>query len=213
MVLGVERLRHLAEEVTSEETIKKSRFITRLFPVDSPTQAKERLTAVRRHDYGARHHTYAMVIGDDAAVQRSSDDGEPAGTAGAPMLELLRLERVTGVLAVSTRYFGGVLLGRAGLIRAYTGGLKAALALAKFWVDEPRLRLEITVPVSLGGRAENFLRHWAAADGAVGIGQVVYGDQTTLELSLPPELRAELETRLAAGGLAELIRYLPDRAG
>ncbi|MDR0626814.1 MAG: YigZ family protein [Bifidobacteriaceae bacterium] len=195
-------LRHLAQAVTSEEIVRKSRFITRLFPVADAATAKEHLNAVRRRDHAARHHASALVIGTDAAVQRSNDDGEPAGTAGLPMLEVLRRERVTDILAVSTRYFGGILLGRGGLIRAYGGGVSAALALAEFWVDEPSLHLTVTVPAAQGGRAENLLRDWAARAEGVGIGQVVYGEQTELALSLPPERLTELEAKLAQAGLA-----------
>ncbi|MDR0593861.1 MAG: YigZ family protein, partial [Bifidobacteriaceae bacterium] len=125
-------LRRLVSEVRSEETVKKSRFITRLIPVQDTAAAKAAVARIRRQDHGARHHAYAMVIGSDAAVQRSSDDGEPAGTAGAPMLKVLRHEQVSDILAVVTRHFGGVLLGRGGLIRAYAGGVAAALALAEF---------------------------------------------------------------------------------
>ncbi|MDR1186217.1 MAG: YigZ family protein [Bifidobacteriaceae bacterium] len=201
-------LRYLAGEVTSAEVIKKSRFITRLFPMADPAAAKAQIAAVRRQDYGARHHAYAMVIGDDAAVQRSSDDGEPAGTAGVPMLEVLRRERVSDVLAVSTRYFGGTLLGKSGLIRAYAGGVAAALALAEFRVEEVLAHLEIAVAAGAAGRAEHLLRNLSAGSPAIGIGQVVYGETTTLEVALPPELRGEVEAALAASGLPLEVRDL-----
>ncbi|MDR1634593.1 MAG: YigZ family protein [Bifidobacteriaceae bacterium] len=204
-------LAYLADEVTSEEIIKKSRFITRLFPVADPEAAKARIAAVRRRDHGARHHAYAMVIGSDAAVQRSSDDAEPAGTAGVPMLEVLRREQVTDILAVSTRYFGGVLLGRGGLIRAYAGGVATALSLARLHRDDPRLRLGLAVPAGGAGRAENLLRDWAAANPAVGIGQVVYGEVTTVEVELPPDLRPELEAALAGAGLRPVWTVLLGR--
>ncbi|MDR2565652.1 MAG: YigZ family protein [Bifidobacteriaceae bacterium] len=204
-------LGYLADEVTTEEIVKKSRFITRLFPVLDPVSAKERVAAVRRGDHGARHHAYAMVIGDDAAVQRSSDDGEPAGTAGAPMLEVLRREQVTDILAVCTRYFGGVLLGRGGLIRAYGGGVAAALAQAELRREEPRCHLALAVPASGAGRAENLLRNLAAANPAVGMGQVAYGEMTTLEISLPPDLRPQIEAALAAAGLSVVRASVSNR--
>jgi uncharacterized YigZ family protein len=201
-------LRYLAEEVTSQEIVKKSRFITRLFPVPDAAAAKAQIAAVRRRDYGARHHAYAMVIGDDAVIQRSSDDGEPAGTAGVPMLEVLRRQRVSDILAVSTRYFGGVLLGKGGLIKAYAGGVAAALALAQFRTVEVRLRLEISLTPATAGRAEHLLRNLAAANPAILIGQTVYGQEVKLEICLPPELRPVLDAALASSGLDPAVREL-----
>ncbi|MDR1441079.1 MAG: YigZ family protein [Bifidobacteriaceae bacterium] len=201
-------LRYLADEVTSEDIIKKSRFITRLFPVDDPLAAKARIAQIRSQDYGARHHAYAMVIGADAAIQRSSDDGEPAGTAGVPMLEVLRREHVTDILAVCTRYFGGVLLGKGGLIRAYAGGVGDSLALARFWTAQHRLLLEVSVAASQAGRAENLLRNLAVLNGEVGIGQIAYGETTKLEVRLPPPQRDEVRMALAAGGIHAVIRDL-----
>ncbi|MDR2373615.1 MAG: YigZ family protein [Bifidobacteriaceae bacterium] len=194
-------LRHLAHEVAAEELVKKSRFITRLIPARDAAAAKAQLAAVRKRHHAARHHAYAMILGSDAVVQRSSDDGEPAGTAGAPMLEVLRREQVTDVLAVCTRYFGGVLLGRGGLIRAYAGGVAAAVALAEWRSDSPRRRLAIQVPAHQVGRVENLLRNFGAANPALGIGQVAYGEVTTLELTFPPELEPALKAALAAAGL------------
>ncbi|MDR0365685.1 MAG: YigZ family protein, partial [Bifidobacteriaceae bacterium] len=119
--------RYLAESLTHQQTIKKSRFITRLFPLEQADAAKELIAQVRKQDHAARHHATAMIVGPDAALQRSNDDGEPAGTAGAPMLQALQRAAVTDILAVVTRYFGGVLLGKAGLAAAYGGGVEEAL--------------------------------------------------------------------------------------
>ncbi|MDR2348708.1 MAG: YigZ family protein, partial [Bifidobacteriaceae bacterium] len=162
-------LRSLAAAVSAEQTVKKSRFVTRLFPVTAPAEVKPLVDAARRAEFGARHHATAMVIGHDLAYQRSNDDGEPAGTAGAPMLEVLRREAVTDVLAVVSRHFGGALLGRAGLIRAYGGGVAADLAGAAFTVKPPRLGFEVRVSLADAGRAEHLLRVFAGgwADGIV----------------------------------------------
>ncbi|MDR3107200.1 MAG: YigZ family protein [Bifidobacteriaceae bacterium] len=194
-------LRYLAQEVSVEEIVKRSRFITRLLPVKDSAAAKAAVASVRRQDYAARHHAYAMVIGSDAAVQRSSDDGEPAGTAGAPILQILRREQVSDILAVVTRYFGGTLLGRGGLIRAYAGGVATALALAEFRTAEPRLETDVAVAASQAGRAEHLLRAFAAGNPAVGIVQITYEPNMTARLSLPPELLPDLASTLAAAGL------------
>src|SRR5690606_25870260 len=109
-----------------------------------------------------RHHCVAVVLGVHADTQRSSDDGEPSGTAGVPMLEVLRHRRTTDVLAVVTRYFGGVLLGAGGLVRAYSGAVTAALddAERRGLVIGRRHLVEVTLdaPHAEAGRLEHLLR-------------------------------------------------------
>ncbi|MFB9768335.1 YigZ family protein [Lactiplantibacillus modestisalitolerans] len=106
---------------TSEQTIKKSRFIAHLFRIQDETDAQNKLAAVRAANPKANHNCFAYVLGDDDHVQRMSDDGEPSGTAGSPILEVLKTNELHDVLAVVTRYFGGIKLGAGGLIRAYNG--------------------------------------------------------------------------------------------
>ncbi len=106
---------------------KKSRFLAVIHPVSSEQEAIDFISSVKKKYYDARHNCYAMIIGPGKEFQRSSDDGEPAKTAGAPMLEVLSGADLTNVVAVVTRYFGGTLLGTGGLIRAYQGALKDAL--------------------------------------------------------------------------------------
>lgn len=110
---------------------KKSRFLASVAPVSSEEEAAAFIGSVRKKHYDARHHCYAFVIGRNREVTRCSDDGEPSGTAGKPILEtLLGSEAVNGILVV-TRYFGGTLLGTGGLVRAYTKAAQAGLADAK----------------------------------------------------------------------------------
>lgn len=110
---------------------KKSRFLASAAPVTSEEEAAAFIGAVRKKYYDARHHCYAFVIGRNREITRCSDDGEPAGTAGKPILEtLLGTEAVNGIVVV-TRYFGGTLLGTGGLVRAYTRASRDALANAK----------------------------------------------------------------------------------
>ncbi len=106
---------------------KKSRFIATLEPVHSEEEALELIAGLRKKYWDARHNCYAYIIGDRAQLQRCSDDGEPQGTAGRPMLEVLQGAGVTDVCAVVTRYFGGTLLGTGGLVRAYTKATSAGL--------------------------------------------------------------------------------------
>ena len=109
----------IEKQETSELVEKKSKFIANIFYVSTTQEAEEKLEQIRKKYYDARHNCYAYrVIEDGNIIDRSSDDGEPSGTAGAPMLNILKKEN--NVLVVVTRYFGGILLGTGGLVRAYS---------------------------------------------------------------------------------------------
>ena len=110
---------------------KKSRFIADVFPVRSVSDAEARISEVTRKYWDAKHHCYAYIIGSRSEVSRCSDNGEPSGTAGKPILEVLSGEQLTDSLIVVTRYFGGVLLGTGGLVRAYTQAAQAGIAAAQ----------------------------------------------------------------------------------
>ncbi|MBQ7726583.1 MAG: YigZ family protein, partial [Clostridia bacterium] len=115
---------------TGEYSEKHSRFLAALFPCETEEQAAEILSQIRSERWDARHHCYAYCV-NGGAVKRFSDDGEPHGTAGKPILEVVEAGGFTNVLLVVTRYFGGVLLGTGGLVRAYTAAAKEAVAAAK----------------------------------------------------------------------------------
>lgn len=117
----------LFEGKSAEIVEKKSRFIATLMPVESEKEAIAFIDATKKKYWDARHNCYAYVIGENNELQRFSDDGEPGGTAGKPMLEVLLGEEVHNVAVVVTRYFGGVLLGTGGLVRAYGRSVKAGL--------------------------------------------------------------------------------------
>lgn len=110
---------------------KKSRFICHVKPVESEEEAVAFINEKKKEYWDARHNCSAFVIGSNAELTRCSDDGEPSGTAGRPMLEVLLGEEVRNVAAVVTRYFGGVLLGTGGLVRAYQAAVKEGLAASK----------------------------------------------------------------------------------
>lgn len=132
--------------VDVEIEISRSRFLTRLERVSDEEAAREVIARVRAEHPRARHHCSAFVIGPDGRVQRSNDDGEPSGTAGAPMLDALVSAGLSDVVAVVTRYFGGVLLGAGGLTRAYRGAVAEAVAQAER--VRRGLRHEVTVSCS-----------------------------------------------------------------
>lgn len=117
------------QEAESEFVEKRSRFIGHIWPVDSEDQAQELIRRVKKQHYDARHNCWCYLLG--GSVVRYSDDGEPQGTAGQPMLAVFQREHVTNVLCVVTRYFGGILLGAGGLVRAYSHGAKIAVDAAK----------------------------------------------------------------------------------
>ena len=121
----------IIEPTTAEIVEKKSRFIANLFYVASVEEAEEKLNEIRKKYYDAKHNCFAYVLGVNAETAKSSDDGEPQGTAGHPMLDILKGNNLTNCIAIVTRYFGGTLLGTGGLVRAYSDSLKAAIANAK----------------------------------------------------------------------------------
>ncbi|MCR6488836.1 YigZ family protein [Amycolatopsis sp. OK19-0408] len=153
-----DRYLSVARSGVRELEIKRSRFLCALAPVTSEEAAREFIAARRRAEPGARHHCHAFILGPEGRTQRSSDDGEPAGTAGIPMLEVLRRRSLTDTVAVVTRYFGGVLLGAGGLIRAYGQSVSDALEVVGV-LEHRRLTLvEVTVAYDRAGRLENDLR-------------------------------------------------------
>lgn len=126
---------------------KKSKFIANMYYVESIEEAEEKIKEVKKQYFDARHNCYAFsVYTKEGIINRFSDDGEPSGTAGAPMLNILNSKKLTNVLVVVTRYFGGILLGTGGLVRAYTGAMQEALN--KVQEIEKEIGLEISIEVS-----------------------------------------------------------------
>ncbi len=179
--------------IRHELEIKRSRFITVLRRAPDEDAARALVSDLRKEFHDARHHCSAFVLGPDRSVQRSNDDGEPSGTAGIPMLEaLIKRETLPGVTdlsdvsAVVVRYFGGILLGAGGLVRAYSESVSAALESAPL-VPRRRLRMcDIPGPHHAAGKLENDLR----AAGYV-MTETSYGpSETILRVALPDEASA-----------------------
>lgn len=116
----------ILEEAVGEITEKKSKFICHMYPVETVEEAEEKIIELKKKYHDARHNCFAYRIYKDG-IERSSDDGEPSGTAGAPMMNILSGKDLNNVLAVVTRYFGGILLGTGGLVKAYQEALNDAL--------------------------------------------------------------------------------------
>ena len=136
---------------------KKSKFIARIKPVDTQEEAEAFIAEVRKEHWNAPHNVPAYILGINQDIQKYSDDNEPSGTAGLPMLEVLKAHRVVDVSVVVTRYFGGTLLGRGGLIRAYGGAVREALQAAGICRMVPVQKVAITVDYVHSGRIQNEL--------------------------------------------------------
>lgn len=187
------------EPCSTELVIKKSRFIGQLYPVSSMEQAQEVLAEVKKKYWDARHNCSAIIVGDRGEYTRCSDDGEPQGTAGVPMLEALKGSGLTNVLAVVTRYFGGVLLGTGGLVRAYTASVSEVCAAAPKLSYAPFALYRLDVPFKLWGKLEGAIYSLGGR-----IKTIEYAENIRLTLHIPPEATARFEktlSELSAGKL------------
>lgn len=188
--------------IEHEIEIKRSRFLTTLARTDSPEEARALIDAVKAEHPQARHNCSAYMIrveGRDPH-QHSSDDGEPSGTAGTPMLEALRLAGVWNVTAVVTRYFGGILLGGGGLIRAYSSAVSEALAKAPRAHLKDLEVLEARLRPAEAGRIEAELRH-----GGAEVLSVDWGNEVRIRIGVNPGERRSFDALLAraSSGVAQ----------
>lgn len=176
-----------------ELLVKRSRFLCALARVTSDEEARAVLRERRRLHHEARHHCFAYVVGDDGRTRKSSDDGEPAGTAGVPILEVLRRNDITNTVAVVSRYFGGILLGAGGLTRAYSSAVAEALAEVGTVERQPVRVVTTMVEHAVAGKLESELRSMGYR-----IADIHYGDRVRFDLHVPSDQVKAFETRLAA---------------
>lgn len=171
--------RTVSGEAQSEIVEKRSRFIAAVMPVESEEEAQARLEEIRKKHRDARHNIFAYII-EETGLERCSDDGEPAGTAGVPVLNILKREGLSNVLVVVTRYFGGILLGTGGLVHAYSkaakAGLDAAGAIEMQLCREVKVKCEYT----LLGKIQNELSAFRLIRG-----ETAYAEDAELVLYLP----------------------------
>lgn len=121
-------MKTIKQSVSAEITEKKSKFISEIFYVESVQEADEKIEEINKKYHDAKHHCFAYrILGENGIIERLSDDGEPSGTAGLPILQLISKKELVNVLVVVTRYFGGILLGTGGLVRAYSKATDDAL--------------------------------------------------------------------------------------
>lgn len=175
-----EQYRTVARAGVHETEVNRSRFLCALAPAATEQEAQDFIARVRKEHPTANHNCFAYVIGADASVQKAGDDGEPGGTAGVPMLQMLLRRETRYVVAVVTRYFGGVKLGAGGLIRAYGGAVGEALD-ALGTITRRRFRLAtVTVDHQRAGKLENDLRATGVA-----VREVAYAEAVTFGIGLP----------------------------
>ena len=178
------------EYATDRFEEKRSKFIGELFRVETPEQAVEKINEVKAKYRDARHHCYAYII-REGNYMRYSDDGEPQGTAGMPILEVLRHAGVTNVCCVVTRYFGGILLGTGGLARAYTKGAQIALEAAGLSQMDRYSLLLLSCPYNLLDAVQKVLPEHGAS-----VEEIEYGADVTLTVALPEGGEETLNTAL-----------------
>ena len=186
-----------AGEGASEYMEKKSRFLGLIVPVTTEAEARARLEAVKKQEYDARHNCWAYIL--HSGQKRYSDDGEPQGTAGQPILNVLEREGVQDVLCVVTRYFGGILLGAGGLLRAYTKSAKDALDAAGISV----VRRWVETALDCSYAAAEKLKQEITAFGGIVAG-LDYGAAVTIHAYIPEESAEDFKARIfdvSAGGV------------
>lgn len=183
----------------SDEIVeKKSRFIADVKPVHSEEEALEFVEGIRKKYWDARHHCFAYVLGERSQIQRCSDDGEPSGTAGKPMLDVLLGEELHDTVVVVTRYFGGTLLGTGGLVRAYQGatkaGLEASTIITKCWGKKLKIGTDYTglgkIQYILGQRGLSIL-------------DTIYTESVLIEVLVPQEEVGNVKAEIIEGTNAQ----------
>ena len=150
--------RTIKEDGQVQEEIKKSRFICHIKRVTTEDEAREFINTIKKEHYKATHNCSAFILGERSEMKRSSDDGEPSGTAGVPMLGVLENHQLTNVCAVVTRYFGGIKLGAGGLIRAYSSNVALAIKEIGIVHIKEQLGLRIALSYSQYQELPNFLK-------------------------------------------------------
>ena len=175
----------IAKNTTYEQTIKKSRFICSIARVSSEEEAQQFITSIQAANKKATHNCFAYMIGDNDRIQRESDNGEPSGTAGIPILESLKLAKIHNVVAVVTRYFGGIKLGAGGLIRAYSNTTTEAIHQAGLVQRIKQAILKITVTYALHDPLLYYLKEnnleVAGEEYGVNVKTSIYVNETDLE--------------------------------
>ena len=199
---------------SAEQIIEKSRFIAYVAPVSDREEAEAFITSIRKKHKDATHNVPAMVLGDKMQTQWASDDGEPQGTSGAPIVQMLVAQGITNVVVVVTRYFGGIKLGTGGLVRAYTSSAKLGLAAAGVCDVCERSVLTYALDYTYLAKLQNLAAQGAGSSGdepagsgaLFAIENLTYTDVVQAALSCVPERADEVKNLIAnlTGGQGRL---------
>jgi len=181
----------IAKQADAEQIIEKSRFIAHIAPASSKEEADAFVAKVKAAYKDATHNVPAYVIGDKMQIQWGSDDGEPQGTAGAPIVQMLVKENLTNVCVVVTRYFGGIKLGTGGLVRAYTSSAKLAIATAGIFEVRDYMEIDAEISYNVLNRLQNYEK-----DMPFTISNIDYSDLIKVKLRFESENRTEIEAML-----------------
>ena len=197
----VEQLRTVYQGGVGEIVEKKSRFIATVRLVESEEEALTVLEAARKKYWDATHNCFAYVIGERRETVRCSDDGEPSGTAGRPMLDVLLGEEITNIIVIVTRYFGGTLLGTGGLVRAYSRAVQEGLANSRIIDRKYGVRMEIRSDYTGIGKIQYLL-----ASRQIPVLDAQYTDQVVTEVLLPKGQADQVRAEITEGtnGRAEM---------
>lgn len=190
----MEQLRTVYQGGVGEIVEKKSRFIATVRLVESEEEALEVLEAARKKYWDATHNCFAYVIGERRETVRCSDDGEPSGTAGRPMLDVLLGEEITNVIVIVTRYFGGTLLGTGGLVRAYSKAVQEGLANSRIIDKKYGVRMEIQSDYNGIGKIQYLL-----AEDKVPVLDTEYTDKVTMQVLLPKGQVEQMKAKITEG--------------
>lgn len=179
------------KEAEASQIIEKSKFIAHVRPVSTREEAEAFIAEIKSRYKDATHNVPAMVIGDKFQIQWASDDGEPQGTSGAPVVQMLVKEGITNVAVVVTRYFGGIKLGTGGLVRAYTGSAKLGIEAAEICSVQEICRMKISIEYTSLAKLQNLaaasLDTENPVQGEFTIDEAEYSDKVVLSVSALPE--------------------------
>ena len=194
----MELYRTIRKEACETQIIEKSKFIAHAKPVETREEADKFIGEIKSRYKDATHNVPAMVLGEKCQIQWASDDGEPQGTSGAPMVQMLVGEGLTNLVVVVTRYFGGIKLGTGGLVRAYTSSAKLAVEAAGICSVQQVCRLGVTLDYTYLSRFQQMASESISeGDGGFVIGDINYGEKVQLELISPEENLEKLTGMIA----------------
>ncbi|MCR4842688.1 MAG: YigZ family protein [Eubacterium sp.] len=178
----MDNFRIIEKAAQAQITERKSKFIAHVMPVESVEEAEEFIASKKKEYWDARHNVSAFTVGESSPVTRCSDDGEPSGTAGRPVLEVITSGDLRNVAIVVTRYFGGILLGTGGLVRAYTQAAQAGIREAGVVDVIPGMGMHVVTDYTAFGKIKNYFE-----EQQVDITHIDYGAQVTVDIGVPEE--------------------------